>query len=425
MYGLIGKMLKHSLSKPIHETVRPMDYRLIETADPARTLSTLRFTGVNVTYPYKRSLVDACAIRDDNVKATGVLNTIVNENGLWHAYNTDVDAFRSLIQKAFPPSKDTSVGILGNGATALSIHYALTCEGYHNITVYARNPAPHERPLDALIDTHAVLIHTTPVGTYPNQGDTLIDDFTPFTNVCLLVDVVYNPIKTRLMQRAEDAGIPTIGGLFMLVAQAIESNQRFFKTTYDASVIETVFKSVLKSTINLVLIGLPFSGKSHLGRMLGDRFKMAFIDVDRQVEKSVGSSVESFIETHGLDAFRAIEHTAANKTAIARHAVIATGGGLVENDDAMRALKQHACVVYINLDETLMDTIRFHSRPHVKTKADLLALKRARHNRYLFHADITYDKSTQDAERALATIEVKFHAYIDHQWTKLERAWDA
>ncbi len=425
MYGLLGKSLKHSFSKPIHEAIRPMEYWLMETENPALTLMSMRFTGVNVTHPYKRALVDACAIKDANVKATGVLNTIVNENGLWHAYNTDVNAFQSLVQKAFPHDLKSSIGILGNGATMASIHYALTALGYTDITVYARNPKAGERPIDALDNSHTILINATPVGTTPDCEATLVEDFTPHTALKLVVDVVYNPIKTRFMQRAEEAGIRAIGGLYMLVAQAIESNQRFFKTTYDPNLTEQVYTSILKNTLNIAFIGLPFSGKSHLGRMLAERLSMVFVDIDKQVEKAVGSSVESFIETEGIDAFRAIEHTIAKKTAKARHTVIATGGGLVENNEAMKALKQHACVVFIDLADSLMDGIRFHSRPHVKTKDDLLRLKAKRQSHYERFADITIMKSSQDADKALAEIEVKFHAYLNHQWSQLELARDA
>lgn len=420
MYGLLGKTLSHSHSKSIHEAIRPMDYRLFESDDLDTFFIKTPFQGINVTIPYKEAVLDYCDILDDSVKKTQTVNTIITRAGLRFAYNTDYEALKILLHSRLNPNDNHAFAILGNGSTMRSVKEALRTLGYEDITIYARHPKENEYPFKAIKPHHTCLINTTPVGMAPNTSATLPIDIDVFPNLMLVFDVIYNPIRTQLLLDAEERNIPTMNGLQMLVLQAYLSNQLFFNTTYPLDTVKTIYKTIFLNTTNLTFIGLPFSGKTTYAKHLGNRLNKSFIDIDRHIEKTEKKTVQAIFNTDGEAHFRQLEHDAIIDISQAHNTIISPGGGIVMNERAMRAIKQNSLVLYLNLHDPLMRTIRFHSRPHVKTKDDLVALKEIRHPLYLKYADMIIEKDTLDYDVITERIEVEIHDYINHQWTELK-----
>ena len=416
MYGLIGKRLSYSLSKVIHETIRPMDYKLIETEDLLTTLNHNPFKGINITNPYKKSILAFADHLDDSVKKTGVANTLIHKNGLNFAYNTDFDAIKSLIDEFIP--KKSICAIIGNGATSQSYQAALA-ETSHKTLVFARNPQPHEHTLQSLCHHPEinVLINTTPVGTSPDFSDTINVPFKQLTSLNMVIDVIYNPFKTQLLLNAEKLAIKTLNGLPMLIRQAIKSNALFFNTSYHNDIEQTLHKSTLKKLLNIVFIGLPFSGKSHYGKIMGNRLNMSFIDLDTVFEKTYNTRISEYFSQYGEQAFRTAEKELAITSAQSMHTIISPGGGVVLNPEIMERFKQNSLIVYIDIDNQLMDQINYHSRPLVKNPTELKHLKAQRHELYLKYADIVIHKTHLDASKIIEEIEVKIDDYLNYQWS--------
>lgn len=419
MIGLIGKNLHYSLSKVLHETLRPIDYQLIESDDLATTMASLKYTGLNITNPYKKAILAFADVLDESVKSTGVSNTLVKRSGLNFAYNTDYHAVQKIIADYIP--KSSVCALLGNGATSDSYRVALI-EHNCNVLVFARHPKENQMPLSELMHYQTIeyLINTTPVGTYPNFDDSLDVPFESLKNLKMVMDVVYNPYKTSLIVAAEKHNIKTLNGMLMLIYQALQSNALFYNAQYDERSALSLFKAALKKQLNLVLIGLPFSGKTHYGRLMGNRLNKKFIDLDKVFESHYKTTISEYFAKVGETDFRAAEATLATEMAQTMSVVISPGGGIVLNDMVMRRFKQNSVVIYIDLDEDLYPSIHYHSRPLVKTPEDLKKLKEARHQRYLYYADIVIKKHTYEEQKLIEELEVKLDDYFNHQWALLK-----
>ena len=414
MYGLVGKNLSYSMSKFLHEKIRPFNYTLFETENIHHFLTTHKFKGLNITNPYKKDVLNYADILDESVKKTGVANTLISNNGFISAYNTDYYAAKSIVEEWLP--QDSNCAIIGNGATSDTYRIALSeCGIKHQ--VYARHPKSNEASIDQLKTEKAVtvIINTTPVGTSPNLEATLDIDLSLYNHLVLVLDVIYNPYESSLIKAAKKQNIPALNGLLMLVRQAIKSNALFFNTDYGPNLEDALINSALKHQLNLVFIGLPFSGKTHYGKLLGNRLDKAFIDLDKVFETKYKTTIKGYFEHYGESSFRAEEEVIATEVSNQINQVISPGGGLILNAVIMERLKQNSILIYLDLDESLMDRINYHSRPHVKNPEDLKHLKKMRDPLYRNYADIIVLKNTLNQDSILNEIEVKIDAYLNHQ----------
>ena len=421
MYGLLGKNLKHSLSKDIHEFLGTDDYHLIETEHPETLLKSRKFLGVNITMPFKRDVVKYCDVLDEGVKITKVANTIVNRNGTLYAYNTDYEALIELLKNQLLDPNDR-IAILGNGATATSMNAAFQSLGYKNITHYTRTPKENQKPLSDLPKNIHVLANTTPVGMYPKNDGFESIDFRAYQDLKLVFDVVYNPLKTNLILAAEKAQINTLTGLPMLILQAIKSHVYFTQKNTANLLTEALYKFLFLKTANLAFIGLPYSGKTTYAKIMGNRLNKTFIDVDHVIKNDTNLSISDLFEQQGEAAFRTLEASKTIQIAASLGQSIGTGGGIIKNETAMHALKQNSVIIYLDLADSLLEAIHYHGRPLAKNKESLIALKKERDALYRKHADIIIYKSTLQHDTIMHQIEVKIHAYIDYQWSQLKLA---
>jgi len=417
MYGLLGKTLSHSYSQSIHEHLSPeMSYHLYETDDVETFLQLKSFRGLNVTMPYKKAVIPCLDYLDETAEKTGVVNTIVRKNDQLIGYNTDFLAARTLVKQYFP-GHECSVAIVGNGATKASFKSALEDLGYEHIDVFARHPDTGEYPLRDAQGSYHVLVNTTPVGTFPDIEDSLSLDLEAFQNLSLCLDVIYNPLKTSLMLDAETRGIQTKNGLEMLIRQAAASHELFTGKTINESDIESLFRTFYEKLLNIVLIGLPYAGKTHYARKLSRNLDKRFVDIDQRIEAQQNISIEHIFQTKGEAHFRSLERQHTIEVAKRHQQLIATGGGVVLDEQVMRALKQNGIIIFLDLDETLIDPSNLENRPLVKAVEDLKLLKEQRQHLYKHHSDIAIRKDTWEEGVMIRRIEEALYAHIHNQWS--------
>ena len=226
-YGLIGSKLGHSYSKLIHEMLCGYRYDLcpLPTEEEARAFLTKRqFKAINVTIPYKRLVMEYCTYIDPRAKAIGAVNTVVNKNGLLYGYNTDYLGFAHLCDAHGVDFAGRTVLILGTGGTHNTTSAVARDKGAAKVLTVSRTPDAAKGQLsyeEAVSSGAQIVINTTPAGMYPNVGVCSLD-VARMPGLEAVLDVVYNPDKTELILRAEEAGVPVaVGGLEMLVAQAV------------------------------------------------------------------------------------------------------------------------------------------------------------------------------------------------------------
>ena len=359
-YGLIGERLGHSFSKIIHEQLANYTYDLIPLAkEELQPFLTERgFAALNVTVPYKESVIPLLDEIDEHAKAIGAVNTIVNRGGRLCGYNTDFYGFRYLLQKNNIEVTGKKVLVLGRGGASKAVIAVLkSLDAAEILTVYYKD-AEETIPYDTCYEQHLdadVIVNTTPVGMYPNADDCPID-IHRFSNLSGVVDVVYNPLRTQLVINAENCGIKAVGGLQMLVAQAKYAVEIFLDTTLPDSCIEKINADLWEEHSNLVLIGMSGCGKTTLGKLAAEKLGKAFVDTDAEIVKRIGMSIQAFFDTKGEDAFRKIETDVLHEFSAQNNLVISTGGGIVKNPLNIDYLKRNGRIIWLEREVSLLES---------------------------------------------------------------------
>lgn len=395
MYGLLGKVLVHSFSPKIHNQIGDYQYDLIEKQeDEAREfIKSRQFSGLNVTMPYKRTVMEYCDELSDTVGKTKCINTIVNRDGKLYGDNTDYYGMNRMFERADIQIKDKVVLILGDGATSDTATALLKDIGAKEIIKASRNS-------DIKLDDYAkfqdvqVIINCTPVGMFPNnyKVPTDIDQFPNLEAVC---DVVYNPFETRLIMNAKKKGLKTSDGLVMLVAQAIKAAELFTGKTYDHNSLEdNIIKIIKKNAFNIVIIGMPGSGKTTVGEEIAELSGKKFIDIDRMIIEEVGNSIPYIFEEYGEAFFREKESEIISRVAKDYQLVISTGGGCILNSENYYSLKQNSRIYYI---ERELEDLSTHGRPLSAGGLKVLKeLYKVRYPLYKDFADVEIKNETID-----------------------------
>ena len=409
-YGLIGEKLGHSFSKEIHSLIADYEYNLIEIEKPdLRAFMTSRdFLGINVTIPYKKDVMEYLDYIDKDAKSIGAVNTIVNRNGKLFGYNTDFYGLKSLILKAKIDVLGKRAVILGAGGTSNTAKAVLESLGAKKVLKVARTKREEAITFDELYEIASsvdVIVNATPVGTFPNLDDAPVD-LQKFTDLSGVIDVVYNPLETKLVKTAKSFGIKAEGGLYMLVAQAVKASEIFLDTEYDKSVLEGAFNKVYLDKQNVVLTGMPASGKSTVGKILAKKLNREFIDTDLLIEEETKKTIPQIFKEVGEVGFRKIEKACVKKASALSGKVIATGGGAILDSENIFNLKQNGKIFFI--DRPLKNLVPTSDRPLSLDKDAIEKRYNERYDIYVKTADKKIDAecSAQEvADRILRSIK--------------------
>lgn len=410
-YGLIGSKLGHSYSKIIHEMLCGYRYDLcpLPTEEEARAFLTRRaFKAINVTIPYKRLVMGFCSYIDPRAKAIGAVNTVVNRNGLLYGYNTDYLGFAYLADAHGVEFAGRTVLILGTGGTHNTTSAVAKDKGAARVLTVSRHPDPEKGELSYAEAVHSgadIVINTTPAGMYPNVGVCHLD-VAAMPGLEAVLDVVYNPDKTELILRAEEAGVPVaVGGLEMLVAQAVYAAEYFLDRKFDdaPAEIRAITAQLRKEQLNVALIGMPSCGKTTIGRALADRLGKRFVDLDEEIVRAAGRSIPALFAAEGEDGFRAREAEQTARFAREGRQVLSCGGGVVKRPENLRALRQNGVVLFIDRP---LDALTVGGGRPLSTSAEALKTMEAqRRPLYLAAADAVIPNETTVADAVAAALE--------------------
>jgi len=374
-YGLIGKTLSHSYSKLIHGFFGNHEYELLELPPDSvgDFLAAADFLGINITIPYKETVMPYC-VPDKYARKIGSVNTIVNKNGTLYGHNTDYFGFSYMALLAGISFNGKKAVILGSGGTSKTAAAVMRDGGAREIVVVSRNGENNY----GNIKKHAgcdVLVNTTPVGMFPNNGQSPLS-LNNFTELSAVIDVVYNPMRTKLLLDGKKAGIRTANGLSMLTAQALRAHNLFFGIETDESEdlmsIEEAFYKTERRFSNIILTGMPGCGKTTIGRELAKVYEKDFVDTDELIEARTGRKIPDIIREDGEPRFRELESDVIAEAAARTNQVIATGGGSVLAEENRDALAQNGVVIFL---ERPIDRLATDGRP---LSVDLEVLYRRR-----------------------------------------------
>lgn len=408
-YGLIGEKLGHSFSKIIHEKLADYTYDLIPLSleELDVFMREKEFSAINVTIPYKETVIPYLDEVDPKAAKMGAVNTVVQRNGKLFGYNTDYFGFRYMLEHNHIQIAGKKVLVLGRGGASKAVIAVLEDMGAAEIhTIYykiAEDSISYETCY-ALHTDAQVIVNTTPVGMYPNSGHTPID-LTPFTKLEAVADVVYNPLRTRLVLDAEEKGCQAIGGLEMLVGQAKYAVEIFLDQSLPEDSIDVVYKDLMAERRNLVLIGMSGCGKSTLGKLAAEKLGKTFLDTDAEIIKRIGMSIADYFAAYGEDSFRKVESEVVQEISTQNNLVISTGGGVIKNPENIRWLKGNGTVIWIQRDPELLES--GNGRPLVPDQEAVRRLYKERLPLYTAAAE-TIIENDGNEEEALQKILTAF-----------------
>ncbi len=399
-YGCIGKKLTHSFSKEIHAKLADYEYNLIELGDEdIKPFFTKKdFEAINVTIPYKQTVIPYLDSISDIADRIGAVNTVVNKSGKLYGYNTDYYGMKALIEKVGINMQGKKVLVLGTGGTSKTARVVAKDLGAASVLVVSRSEREGCITYEEAKSKHTdagVIINTTPSGMYPDCNSKPID-IACFNALEGVIDAVYNPLCTNLVLDAKRRGIKAEGGLYMLVMQAVVAVEKFLDIKIPKETADSVFASVLASKENIVLTGMPGSGKSTVGKQMKiDGF--TFVDTDAEVEKRCGCAIKELIDAKGEKHFRDIESEVIRDVSSQSACIIATGGGAVLREENVNCLLRNGKLFFINASiERLKAT---DDRPLSDTYEKLKKLYSERLPIYQSTADVTVpDMKTAEEE---------------------------
>ena len=400
--GLLGRYLGHSYSPQIHKMLADYDYQLFQLEPEALEsfLQSNSFDGINVTIPYKKAVIPFCDSLTECAEKIGAVNTIIRKSdGSLIGHNTDYYGFQFMLNESKLSIKGKKVLVLGSGGASVTVSAVLKNAGAE-VIVISRIGDNNYSNLYLHYDT-ALIVNTTPVGMYPNTEVSPVD-LTHFYALEGVFDLIYNPAKTVLLQMAEEKGVIALNGLLMLVAQAKESAQWFTECSIPDENIFKIHDILLRQMKNIVLIGMPGSGKTTIARALAHEIGKVFVDVDAEIVKEVGMTIPNIFAEYGESGFRDIESRVVSRVCKESNCVIATGGGCIMRDANDPLLKQNGVVFWIQRDVNLLAT---DGRPLSKTTslAEMYNIRKPKYEKFCDHR-IANDSTVENAVKKILNL---------------------
>ena len=401
LYGCIGEHLPHSFSKEIHGQIGGYAYELKElTPDELPAFMAARsFRGINVTIPYKQAVIPYLDEIDETARVIGAVNTVVNRDGKLYGFNTDLDGLIRLIHRIGLDLSGRKVLIPGTGGTSRTAAFAAEKLGAREILKISRTGRDGSLTYEEALQNHTdaeIILNTTPCGMYP-EPDAQPLPLDPFRRLEGVADVIYNPLRSRLVLDARSRGIPAEGGLYMLVAQAVRASEHFTGVACPENLTDRIYEKILRQKENVVLIGMPGSGKSAVGKILAGQTGRPLIDTDQLITEKAGKSIPEIFREDGEPAFRDLESTVIREVSLLGGQIVSTGGGAVLRPENVAVLRQNGRLFWLDRNpEVLVPT---DDRPLADTAEKMKQLHLAREPIYRAAADeiISVTGSPEDA----------------------------
>ncbi len=400
-YGLIGEKLGHSFSRDLFASLGyEYELRELDRDELDAFMKEKDFSGINVTMPYKEAVIPYLDEISEIAKKIGAVNTVINKDGYLFGDNTDFYGLSCLINRMGADLKGKKVLILGTGGTSKTVTTVCEAMGASEIYLVSRAEKAHSITYEEAKKSHSdaeIIINSTPCGMFP-KSDASPLNLSDFPKVEYVIDAIYNPLRTELVRKAKKLGIKAEGGLYMLISQGVRALEKFTGKETEISRKDEIFFEILKKKENIVLIGMPSSGKTTVGRILSSATDKVFIDTDKQIVELEGKEISEIFKEKGEAYFRRLESEVIKKASSMQGAVIATGGGAILNEKNIDLLKQNGRVYF--LDRPLCDLVTTSDRPLSSNRSDLTRRYNERYELYCALCDSKIDASGTPDENA-------------------------
>jgi shikimate dehydrogenase len=399
--GVLGRKLGHSYSPQIHKHLGDYEYHIFEK-EPEELVDFLQngdFSGINVTIPYKKDVISYLDEISPIAQKLRAVNIIVRRDGKLIGHNSDHFGFKSMVEKSGLSPAGKKCLVLGSGGASATVQSVLKDLGAE-VVVISRSGENNYDNLHLHQDA-AIIVNTTPLGMYPHTGEAPLN-VAQFPQLEGVLDIVYNPARTQIMLDAEKLGIPTMNGLWMLVAQAKEAAEWFTNSVISDEKISEIYEILRQQTENIVLIGMPGCGKSTIGKQLAEITGKEFVDADAKIAQLAGKSIPEIFAEDGEEVFRSIETKALEELGKRSGLVIATGGGCVTKERNYPLLHQNGTIIWLKRD---LDQLPTDGRPlsQAGSLAKMYEIRRPMYEAFADHV-INNNGTITDTVRAIGEL---------------------
>lgn len=406
-FGLITGNDIISHSPFIHRLIADLDYKTVKLSIDELNEFFIKkaFKGVNITIPYKNTVLTYIDELDEVSKTTNAVNTIVNKDGKLFGYNTDYHGFIYLLDYYKIDIKDKIVLILGTGATSKTVKNALLDKKAKSVTKVSRSKKGENIiNYEDINSSFDIVINTTPI-----KDKVLIN--LDIVKPSIVIDVNYNPLYSSILLEAKKRKIRVINGLMMLVAQAFYADQLFVNKKLDTNIISEVYKKVKSNISSIALIGVSYSGKSILAKEFSNKFGFRCIDIDELIEQSESLKIADIFTQYGEEYFRNLEKKMIKENAFATKSIISLGGGAVLDEENLNCLKSNCLIIYIK--RNINDVVLSNDRPLVKSKEDLCKLEKIRAPLYEKYCDVIIENNDK-IDEVVNKIKEVYDEYLSY-----------
>lgn len=394
--AVIGKPISHSLSPSIFGFlanqlgVTQLDYRAREVAhdELASFIAAFRVNpnalGLNVTIPHKEAIFAHLDSTSPEAQAIGAVNVVHRKDGKLKGYNTDVYGITRTFEKHAVSVRDGHVLLIGAGGAARAVAYALGKEKAKSITLLSPNLQRAQSVLTALQplfkNTHfqafadwkelpnqawSLIAQSTPLGmstqTHSRDGQSAKEYFSHlkalrYAKGAAAFDLIYRPEWTPFLDQAKTLGLQPIGGLDMLIEQALETWRIWFDSKPSADLGEYLrYRPIF-------LTGFMGAGKSTIGPLLAKKLGWKFIETDLEIEKEAGLSIPEIFRQKGEPYFRELENKVIVRHGFSPRSVVSLGGGALTNAATREFLQKTGRLVHLTADSnTLSERLKSQS----------------------------------------------------------------
>ena len=404
-YYLVGHPLGHSFSPRLHALLGNPDFHLkdLDASELTAFLRSGDFDGLNVTIPYKQTVLNLCDRLSEKAQATGAVNTVVREaDGSLFGDNTDITGLINMADRAGVSFEGRVVLILGTGGTAHTAWYTAQAGGAAKIYRVSRSGPINYENVYRTAENAQIVINTTPVGMYPHQYEAPLLDLSRLPRLEAVLDVVYRPLRTRLTLEAEKRGLKYANGLRMLVEQACAAEELFLDRPVSVLEADRAYRAMVREQADLILIGMPGSGKTSVGKLLSRALSRPFLDTDAMLVQKTRMEIPAIFEHYGENGFREMETEVLREACAEGGRVIATGGGAVlreENRDIMR-LNGYICLI-----DRPLEALDMENRPLSQSQRVLARMRETRMPYYQALADRVFHNTASLDKLAKAILE--------------------
>ena len=359
IYGILGCGISYTRSPELHANLGGYPYQIFDVKSDglADFFARKQFAGINVTIPYKSECLKYLDEISPEAKEIGAVNTIVNKDGVLKGYNTDYFGFIEQAKCLKIDYLGKVALVLGNGGASKAVIKALVDLGAKEVLVCSRNGEINYNNLYQKASHAEIVVNATPVG---NSSVDCLVDLKKFSHLKGVLDLVYTPLRTKLVLDALSLGVPALGGATMLVQQAVKSSKLFVGERGQEQKAKELYDNLVTNLGNLVLIGMAGCGKSSVGKLLAEQTGRQFIDIDLEVEKLAGMSIPKIFENFSERRFRELESEVIAQNYLKNGLVISTGGGAILSSANRDMLRANGKVVFIKRPISECD---FRGRP--------------------------------------------------------------